>query len=67
MFCVITVCNMNTLKEDILDRVAMSLPLRIEIIEVTKLQFHKFRENMYRIHKLEMALCCLLYIVLNEG
>ena len=52
---------------DILDRVEMSLDIKREIIEVTKLQFHKFRENMYRIHKLEMALCCLLYIVLNEG
>jgi len=52
---------------DILDRVQMSIAIDREIIEVTKLQFHKFRENMYRIHKLEMALCCLLYIVFNEN
>ena len=52
---------------DILDRVEMSIPMDKSIIQVTKLQFHKFREKIYRIHKLEMALCCLLYITLNEN
>ena len=52
---------------DILDRVQMSVAIDKSIIQVTKIQFHKFREKMYRIHKLEMALCCLLYIALNDS
>ena len=52
---------------NILDHVQMSAAIDKSIIQVTKIQFDKFREKMYRIHKLEMELCCLLYIVLNDN
>ena len=32
------------------------------VIEHTKIMFHSFGTRMYCIHKLHMAVCCLLYL-----
>ena len=49
----------------LLDHVQMYSSLSLEEVNKVKLLFHEFRTKMYRIHKLETALCCLIYIVFN--
>jgi hypothetical protein len=51
---------------ELLDHVEMYTDLDINYINAVKVLFHEFRTRMYRIHKLEMAVCCLIYIVLNS-
>ena len=47
---------------DLLDQVSILTHIDQTAIERTKVMFHCFRARMYRIHKLHMAVCCLLYL-----
>jgi hypothetical protein len=51
----------------LLDQVCIHTTVPHEIINKVKLMFHHFRNKMYRIHKLEMALLCLFYIVMHKA
>ena len=46
----------------LLDQVSILTNIDQQVIENTKVMFHSFRTRMYRIHKLHMAVCCLLYL-----
>ena len=46
----------------LLDQVSILTNIDQTVIEHTKVMFHCFRARMYRIHKLHMAVCCLLYL-----
>ena len=46
----------------LLDQVSILTNIDQAVIEHTKVMFHCFRARMYRIHKLHMAVCCLLYL-----
>ena len=50
---------------DILDRVEMSIPMDKSIIQVTKLQFHKFREKCteFKSLKWHCVVCCILHLM----
>jgi hypothetical protein len=50
----------------LLDQISIHTTVPLDIINKVKLMFHHFRNKMYRIHKLEMALLCLFYIVINK-
>jgi hypothetical protein len=50
----------------ILDQIMINTTTPHEIVNEVKVMFHHFRSKMYRIHKLEMALLCLFYIVFNH-
>ena len=49
----------------LLDRVEEVLRLDGDVVDRVKVLFHEFRVRMYRIHKLEMVLCCLFYMIYN--
>lgn len=51
---------------NLLDHVQMYTGIDVERINRVKMLFHDFRTKMYRIHKLETALCCLIYIAMHE-
>ena len=46
----------------LLDQVSILTNIDQSVIEQTKIMFHCFRTRMYRIHKLHMAVCCLLFL-----
>jgi hypothetical protein len=50
----------------LLDQVSIHTPTDMNTINQVKLLFHQYRTKMYRIHKLEVALLALFYIVLNH-
>jgi hypothetical protein len=50
----------------LLDQISIHTTVPLELINKVKLMFHHFRNKMYRIHKLEMALLCLFYIVMHQ-
>ena len=50
----------------LLDHVEFHTSLDSDVINKVKMLFHEYRTKMYRIHKLETAVCCLIYIVINE-
>ena len=45
----------------LLDQVQMFTSLSAHVINNTKIMFHSFHSKMYRIHKLEMAVCFVNY------
>ena len=49
----------------ILDQVGIMCQVDKDIIRNIKYMFHELRTRMSRIHKLEMALCCLFYLELT--
>ena len=50
----------------LLDHVELYTSLDSDVINKVKILFHEYRTKMYRIHKLETAVCCLIYIVINK-
>ena len=50
----------------LLDQVSIHTPTDMNTINQVKLLFHQYRTKMYRIHKLEVALLALFYIVLHH-
>jgi hypothetical protein len=50
----------------ILDQVLLNTTINPDVVNRVKLLFHQYRTKMYRIHKLEVALLALFYIVLND-
>ena len=49
----------------ILDSVALYIPMNRDHVHRVKLLFHEYRSKMYRVHKVEVALVALFYIVLH--
>ena len=47
-----------------LDEVAIHTHVDVDTVKRVKLLFHKYRSKMYRVHKVEVALVALFYIVL---
>ena len=51
---------------DMIDKVQRVCDIDSVTCDRVKLLFHEFRERMYRIHDVNMLLCCLFYMVLNN-
>lgn len=51
---------------DLVDRVQRVCDIDSETCDEVKLFFHNFRERMYRIHDVNMLICCLFYMVLTK-
>ena len=47
-----------------LDEVAIHTHVDVDTVKRVKLLFHEYRSKMYRVHKVEVALVALFYIVL---
>jgi hypothetical protein len=50
----------------LLDQVCINTDISADTVNQVKMLFHHYRTRMYRIHKLEVALLALFYIVLNN-
>lgn len=50
----------------LLDHVHLYTTIDIDCINKVKMLFHEYRTKMYRIHKLETAVCCLIFIVIYK-
>jgi hypothetical protein len=50
----------------LLDQVCINTDINVDLVNQVKMLFHHYRTRMYRIHKLEVALLALFYIVLNN-
>ena len=48
----------------LLDEVALHIDVNRDVVKTVKVLFHEYRSKMYRVHKLEVALTALFYIVL---
>jgi len=48
----------------LLDEVALHIDVHRDVVNNVKVLFHEYRSKMYRVHKLEVALVALFYIVL---
>ena len=50
----------------LLDQVCINTDISADTVNQVKMLFRHYRTRMYRIHKLEVALLALFYIVLNN-
>ena len=51
---------------DLIDRVQRVCDIDPVVCDEVKVFFHNFRERMYRIHDVNMLICCLFYMVMNK-
>ena len=61
MICIKT-CKQRNEVYALLDQISILANIDQAVIEHTKVMFHCFRTSRYCIHKLHMAVCCLLYL-----